>query len=249
MQQAVNKVYTKFGIIVVWKIPNDRKNKTMKKLMILIAGLILTNHTIWGRGVSSADSLRILSSPDLFKLSSTWANEYAKTHPDAGIKVITIPETGMTVDLLNEGNISFVTGNFLSADETFWKMIVGRDVIVPVINSLNPFMIEISQKGISPENLALFLNDEKNRNWNVVTGKDSYVDLYFINDGSIINGITEFAKAGTAEIEGTKVENTVELINAIRKDLYSIGFCKLIDIIDAENQSLMEGAVYHIKIT
>ena len=35
--------------------------------------------------------------------------------------------------------------------ESVWNLVVGRDVIVPVMNIKNPFLAEINRKGISRE--------------------------------------------------------------------------------------------------
>ena len=52
-------------------------------------------------------------------------------------------------------------------NESLWKVVVGRDVIVPVINAKNPFLDEINQHGISPDVLSAFLKNEDYRNWGI----------------------------------------------------------------------------------
>ena len=76
--------------------------------------------------------------------------------PGANIKVINIADQKKAADLIKEGSIGFVSNEFYSGlkNESLWNEVVGRDVIVPVINAKNPFLDEISQHGISPAALS-----------------------------------------------------------------------------------------------
>ena len=60
-------------------------------------------------------------------------------------------------DLIKEGSIGFVSNEFYSGlkSESLWKVVIGRDVIVPVINAKNPFLEEINLHGVSPEHLSV----------------------------------------------------------------------------------------------
>ena len=46
-------------------------------------------------------------------------------------------------------------------------MDIGKDALVPIINSKNPFLSEIKKQNISPVILAQILMNPKNRKWNV----------------------------------------------------------------------------------
>jgi glycine cleavage system H lipoate-binding protein/ABC-type phosphate transport system substrate-binding protein len=223
----------------------------MKRTIILLISLLLMicdnirgNLIVTERNLSSSDSIRVLSSPDLYNLSIKWAGEYNKLFPETKIKVISVSDTKMVNKLLEKGDIGFVSNEYYSgfANESTWKVVVGRDVIVPVINSKNPYLDEISEKGISPESFALFLNNRDSRKWGTLLKGDqnSSANFYCINDGSISNLIAGFLKTDKNKIDGIKVENAEELLSAIKKDPYAIGFCKMINILNLKNQTLAE---------
>jgi ABC-type phosphate transport system substrate-binding protein len=190
------------------------------------------------------DSVRVLSSPDLYKLSLKWANEYNKISQDAKIKVISITDREMAENLLKKGELGFVSEEYYSGfdRESKWNIVVGRDVIVPVISSTNPFLNEIFKKGISPESFTRFFSNTDSMMWGTLLNikQNLPANYYFIDDESISKGISEFLKTGRVEIGGTKTENAEEMIAAIKKDPYAIGFCKMINILDPENQRLAE---------
>ena len=150
----------------------------------------------------------------------------------------------MADNLINKGNIGFVSNEYYSGfeSESIWKVVVGRDVIVPVINSKNPYLEEISQHGISPGAFVQFLNNPDSQKWGTLlkNEQNSPANYYWINDESIKKGLSEFLKANQIMSNGIEVEDGEEMISAIQKDPYAIGFCKMVNILDFKNQSIVE---------
>jgi glycine cleavage system H lipoate-binding protein/ABC-type phosphate transport system substrate-binding protein len=229
----------------------DQKIKIMKKSVFMLFSLLMIGCTsLYGKDtatkMSSAaeDTLRILSSPDLYNLSVRWANEFNNTHPGTKIKISSISDRKIINDLVTGGNIAFVSNEYFSVtpDDSFWKLVVGRDIIVPVINSSNPFLQEINQHGVSPEKLKLCIENPDSKSWGtMLTNKEkASVKYYRTNDLSVTKAIAEFLGKGEAPLSGIEVANGTELISAIQKDPYAIGFCKMITLLDQKNQNLIE---------
>jgi glycine cleavage system H lipoate-binding protein/ABC-type phosphate transport system substrate-binding protein len=222
----------------------------MKSKTILLISLILMNYAIGGSSVitgtnlSSDDSVRVLSTPDLCNLAATWAVSYNKSFPESKISVTRISDEKTAGNLLAQGYIGFVTDEYYSGlkSESLWKLVVGRDIIVPVINSKNPFLKEIEQKGISPAGFGAFFSHKDSMNWGTLlrSNHNSPADFYLINDKSISKGISEFVNSDKVKIHGIEVENAGEMIAAVQKDPYALGFCKMINIFDINNQSVAE---------
>ena len=65
--------------------------------------------------------------------------------PGSNIKVINASDQKSASELIRQGSLGFVSAEFLGTnrDESIWKTVVGRDVLVAVINSKNPFIKEI----------------------------------------------------------------------------------------------------------
>lgn len=223
----------------------------MKKAIYLLIGILLMNYSysssmdlVRENNSQAGDSLKIFSTPDLYNLSIKWAEEYNKVYPDKKIKVVTVSDTKLVSSLIEKGNNGFVSSAYYSEvnSESLWKVIVGRDVIVPVINSKNPYLNEISQHGISPEALASFLNNKDSKNWGTLmkNNQNSPVHYYWINDESVSKGLAGFLKTDPTKQEGIKVENGESMIAAIQKDPLAIGFCKMVNIIDFNKHTIAE---------
>jgi len=223
----------------------------MKRTIILLISLFLVNYcnisglaSVTESNPSATDSIKVLTTADLYNLSAKWAEEYNLLYPASKIKVISVSDSKITDNLISEGNIGFVSDGYSIGlkSESLLKVVIGRDIIVPIINSNNPYLKEIYEKGISPETLVKFFNNPDSKLWgNLLKNKqNSPVRYYWINDESLIKGLSEFLKIDKKKINGIEVENGKEMISAIQNDPYAIGFCKMVNILDFKTQSIVE---------
>jgi glycine cleavage system H lipoate-binding protein/ABC-type phosphate transport system substrate-binding protein len=223
----------------------------MKRVIYLLISLLLINYSnISGKGLitetisSPGDTIRVFSTPDLYHLTVKWADEYRILYPDINIKVSDVSDNDLTGKLFEGGHIGFISNERFSGfnDESLWKVVVGRDIIVPVINSKNPFFNEIFQKGISPETFAGFFNNKDSQTWGTLlkSNDNSNVSFYRINDESIRKGLAGFLKTDMIYSSGIEVKNAEEMISAIQKDPYAMGFCKMISILDFNSQRIVD---------
>jgi glycine cleavage system H lipoate-binding protein/ABC-type phosphate transport system substrate-binding protein len=221
----------------------------MKRIIYLLISLLLINYSnaesspfIPESNNLTSDSIKVISTPDLYNLTNLWANEYNKMFPGSKLEIIRVSDSRMANDLLERGAIGFTSNEYFSGFDngSIWKVVVGRDVIVPVINSKNPFLEEISRKGITPESFTDFFNNSDSRTWGTLLKGDqkSNAGLFVINDNSISKSIAGFLGTEAISDYGIKVNNAGELLSNIQKDPYAIGFCKLVSIMDPENREL-----------
>lgn len=222
----------------------------MKNNIILIIGLLLlfcTNHssklTASNIKTSHEDSISVLSSPDLFDLSSFWAREFNSLNPSAKIRVIYSPVV-KTSELNVDAKLGFISQEYYSAikNQALWKEVIGRDVLVPVINSNNPFLAEIFKQGIAPGKLVQIFTHPEHRNWATLLKevKNAPLNYYLINDISIKARIVNFLQLDQIPADGTEKTSGKELVAAIQKDPLGFGFCRLTDIVDSGNRQIVE---------
>jgi glycine cleavage system H lipoate-binding protein/ABC-type phosphate transport system substrate-binding protein len=223
----------------------------MKRAIIFLTCLLIVRYSCLAgstpvnkSGFLPSDSIVILSTPDLYNISTKWAAEYNKLNSGTKINVISVTDAGMAESLSDKGKIGFITGDGSSVlnEQSFTKLVVGRDVLIPVVNSNNPLMKEINLKGISPENLLVYLNSKEGRKWGTLLNdsQSTPANFYFVDDKIISEEIAEFLGQTELQIDGIKKENGNELLAAIQKDPYGIGFCKMVNVIDFQNQALIE---------
>jgi len=190
-------------------------------------------------GIPSANTLNILSSAELSSLATNWADEFGKLNPGLKITIHDFPEN----QILESSFISFISdqNHELITDETKWKMVIGRDAVVPIINAKNPLLNEIYRQGVSTEKLAQLLANPEKQNWeSLISGsKNLPIHYYIIDNTAIETAVCNFAKMNSTASSSTLVVNAEELLSAIRKDIYAIGFCKLTDVRDATTKDFL----------
>jgi len=223
----------------------------MKSTMILFIGLILLNFSFpdgkdygTGNALPSDDSITVFCSPDLYTLTAAWASEYCILNSDVKIKVINVTESSAAGKLNINRNLGFISSEYSGMyDESTWNVVVGRDIIVPVFNSKNPFADEIYKQGISSEEFAQIFNNPEMKNWGTLLNnqKNVPVNFYMIDDESINSGMAKLLNVNQITIDGIRVENGEQLISSVQKDPYSIGICKMTNILDLNNQNTAEG--------
>jgi glycine cleavage system H lipoate-binding protein/ABC-type phosphate transport system substrate-binding protein len=223
----------------------------MKKAIIFLTGLLLMNYSVLCGGnssmkspASSSDSIKVLCSPDLFNLSVKWTEEYKKSFSEMKIKIINLKDTKIAGNLVGKGCIAFVSNDYSAGFETksVQKIVIGRDVIVPVINSKNPYLNDLFQHGISPETFNLFFENSASQKWGTLlkNSETTRAHYFWINDESITKGLSGFLKTNINNPGGTEVRNGEELISAIQKDPLAIGFCKLVNIQNFSTRKIRE---------
>ena len=82
------------------------------------------------------EAISFYSTPELYDLTKMWAGVFSKINPDIRINVVNATSSSVAENLDNSGTMSFVSEEFDSViyARTLWKVVVGRDVIVPVIH-------------------------------------------------------------------------------------------------------------------
>jgi glycine cleavage system H lipoate-binding protein len=145
-----------------------------------------------------------------------------------------------------EEGIGFITEEEYSIinNQSIRTLIVGREVIVPVMNMANPYRDEIYRKGISQLGLAGILNSTVKPGWGVLLGNskntpDIPLSLFSVNDPAINSAVANFANTDRLNLVGHRVENGQELISAIQKDPNALGFCRLVQIIDKNTRGIV----------
>jgi glycine cleavage system H lipoate-binding protein/ABC-type phosphate transport system substrate-binding protein len=224
----------------------------MKTRISFIIGILLLSCSIanskevtTGANPSPKGTINVYASPELYNLTTQWANEYLKVNPAVKINVIKSSAKSDTEGMPDTGEgIKFISSESYSGlnTQSMWSIVLGRDVIVPVMNTKNPLLDEICRKGITSDWLAWMFESPKRQNWGLLLGKEQNIPLnyYTFNDLSVSSGVANFLKNDQPEADGFKTSSAQEMISAIQNDPNSFGFCKFIQLIDPKNQNLAD---------
>ena len=211
-------------------------------IILLLAGLCISCNREKAQEPARQDKIVFYSSPGLYELASEWAGVFCKLNPEVDIEVLKTSESSNVENPDNTAQLSLFTSDFESEvyDRSMWKVTVGRDIIVPVINSRNPLIQEICKQGISPAGLARILNNSGHTTWSTLieNGPDVPVNLYTTNDPVLHSGIARFLEIEQVSFSEKHTRASQELVTTVQADQFALGICYLADMIDPQNQNM-----------
>jgi glycine cleavage system H lipoate-binding protein len=217
----------------------------MKNLLLFTAFLMLIQTGVAAGQKSqnelsqnSVNSVRVTTAPEIEGLTRLWINGFESANP--GMKAELLPLSSSS-----DADIQFVTGNSLSSgkDGPSWKMVVGREVIIPVISESNPYFNDVFNTGISPEKFTALMTAEESFTWGRLLGNASTVPVTVLltGDKTIGSFVARFANTEVDKLHVSAVSSPADFMEAIRKNPETIGFCSLADITDTKSQAFLEG--------
>ena len=223
----------------------------MKTRIFLIVTLLLLNclysnskEASSGGSDSLSGSINLTASPELYDMTMKWANEYIRLNPTQKINVSKTSENNIS-EIIGSGELGIVSDEFYHKlnNSSTWSMVVGRDVIVPVMSSKNPLLNEIYLKGITIKELSQIISNPENRNWGDLIGSAQKIPVHFYttNDQSASSVLRSLKNLHQSISNGIQSSSTAEMILAIQNDPNAIGFFNLIQISDQNNKNLLEG--------
>lgn len=180
-------------------------------------------------------TLQIVCSPELIDLTSSWVAGFGKLHPGQKIDVVIQSEE----TTLQKGNLYFLANSHSSMEnkETAWKMVIGHDLVVPVINIKNPLLAEINKEGLTADDFARLLSGDSDWSAFIEGASKTPVQCYITEDQNVISRLADFSKTEKESMQTTKVNTASELIAMVQKNVNAIGFCSLTDALNFEKNT------------
>ncbi|WP_439184482.1 hypothetical protein [Carboxylicivirga taeanensis] len=186
------------------------------------------------------EALNIRYSPELQPLVTNWIVEYQSFTPAVTIKANELTDASTR----DKEYVSFVSDETVSslAQSSHWKVVVGHDAIVPIINTNNPLLQEIIVQGITAEKLALLFKQSAELNWATLLDEvpNQPLHFYLYDDESVLKRLANFIHSESTLINVRRVSSSEELIAAVQSDKYAIGFCRLNEIRQLDSNEWIE---------
>jgi len=204
-------------------------------LLTMVCMIVAGNTATAGGAPDKATAITVYSSPGLYPMIIKWTGEYSRLHPGQQIQVIKAEGSSQANFAAKSGEVRFISGDDLAPRQatTGWQSVVGREVTVPVMNTANPYLAEIIQKGISPEEFAASINLSGKQQWGTLLGNGSVepVHYYIVDDPEIKSQLSGFLGSDALKTGSFKSVTKEEMAAMVRLDPYAIGFCRLTDLL------------------
>lgn len=175
----------------------------------------------------------------IYPLLKIWTEEFMKMHP--GVTINLVKEgTGRGIENLRLGNshIAMISREMSPEEEALGYAIfaVAKDAVVPIINSRNPVIEQILEKGMSHRQLQILFSMDDKPTWGEIYMKenDAPVNVYIRSDPSGAAMIwSNFLLVDNNDLNGTGLEGDDLMVQQVLADSNSIGYCNMIYIWDS----------------
>jgi glycine cleavage system H lipoate-binding protein/ABC-type phosphate transport system substrate-binding protein len=188
---------------------------------------------------SEKEQITVSSTPDLMPLAEMWMNGYTAQHPGYLLQYKDLSQARKSGDAMS---IAFIPENDwnLLEQKPAWKMVVGREVVVPVMNAANPLSGLIAERGFSPEQLAGIFSDQRVADWGILLGLEPQapVHIYTLNNSVVQSAVSGFLGIDPSLFRGIQLESEEALIAAIAGDPNGIGFCRIVSVPDVSREGV-----------
>jgi len=225
--------------------------KTMKKIIFLLIGilLIVSNVAISNERSDEDKGTKdktqsIYCSPDLFYLSQQWTSRYCELNQGSNIDLIKANPVEFNEIFNTETSLGIISDRYIKSIDngSIWITLVGREVIVPIINLNNPLINEIDQQGISRQDLTGIFDNSQAMGWESLLESEekTTMNYYFVKDDQIRSEISKYINSDIIQFKGIEVSDSKELVKSVQNDPNALGFCELTDVLKSNNQELID---------
>lgn len=184
---------------------------------------------------ASKEVLVIESSRFTTPLAKKWATEYVKYNPN--IEIVFSQD-----DQSSDADLSLVSATSNDGSEFTHT---ARFALLPVTNSENPFLNELSRKRLNNKTIRELFFDNYNFEDNNNSSEEPKYDITIYSGNNADSFAEAFASHfgySKADLKGRKISgNDIFLINAVQKDNEGITFNNLSYIFDIETRNIKEG--------
>ncbi len=217
----------------------------MKPKVSLMIGLLLLQ-TGLAAAINDKNELRrnvvnevnVAAAPETQALTAAWVEAFRAASPEARVNMIT-PDKAGPADI----QIIAASSTDMVADPDAWKIVVGRDVIVPVMNEGDPCLSLVSGRGISPQDYAAILSSGGIYTWgNLLKTEDrTPVTVIVPGDRAALIAIARFASLDPGTVTATQLSDVKGLAALNGAKPGTIAFCRLSDITDRTGHAFVPG--------
>lgn len=221
------------------------KYNFIKFIVLIISFSIIFSSC--GKKSDSNNTVSISGAFALYPMAVKWADEYKKINPEIQIHISAGGAgKGMTDALSGMVDLGMVSRS-ISKEETdkgAWYIAVAKDAVLPTINSGNPALKDLQNKGLRKSDFEKIFITGDITEWGKISGGISKEKINVFTRSDACGAGEMWAKymgKKQEDIKGTGVFGDPGMADAIRKDINSIGYNNIIYIYDINTKKKHEG--------
>jgi len=201
-----------------------------------------------GAGDQLKGKITISGAFALYPLTVKWAEEFHKLHPRVTINISAGGAGKGMADALSKMVDLGMYSKEPSPEERAkgaWLIASAKDAVLPVMNSSCQFIAHIRSKGMTKQKLYDIFITEKIKTWGQLLGSASKEELLVFTRSDACGAADMWAKflnnKKQEDLEGLGVNGDPGVADAVRKNVYGIGYNNLNFIFDMQTRKPYPG--------
>jgi glycine cleavage system H lipoate-binding protein/ABC-type phosphate transport system substrate-binding protein len=222
------------------------KAKQLKLIgFFLLVYILAISKPVSGNFNEAVDTLKISCSSEMYTVVSEWAKDFSENNSGVHLQVSNIDREKINSQMDDVNQLLFVKDNdeILNRTDLLWQILVTREIIVPVMNSSNPYKDVICSQGISLERFKQTLNNQELQSWgNLLSNQqETPVQICVSTNPTVQDAIKEILEPTNVKRENLIEKSEDEVLLFLNQNPNAIGFCKLSTLLDENMQTLLAG--------
>lgn len=216
----------------------------MKRVAVVIIGLILLQagavngqEEKWNAQGSKA-ALTVAADPEVTEIAELWIRAYINNNTGREVTLLPAGESG-NADL----RLFAATPADNEAMKNEWRVVVARDILVPVMSSENPFIENVMSGGIDPSSLGMLLTSSEGMTWGRLLHTDNTnpVTILIPAGDAALTSLARFSGVEPGLITARRLSSPGEITAILRSNPETILFCRLASITGENGTRIAEG--------
>jgi glycine cleavage system H lipoate-binding protein/ABC-type phosphate transport system substrate-binding protein len=215
----------------------------MKTKIFTISVLLLLAVIVFGNNdevtpPTSKKTINVFSSSETYDLVESWTSAYANINIEQNFEINLTDNSALKSIITDDNTLGFIVKHPDEAmiSDLTWQMVVGRNVVVAVINKENPYTETLNKVGVSAQKISEMLKSGQPKNWNMLLKNqlDAPIRVYLQNKPEVELSVSKFLGIEPSELTIIDSKTSEEFLSAIQNDKYAIGFCLLANVANLE---------------
>lgn len=185
----------------------------------------------------------------LYPITARWAEEFQKIHPKVRIDISAGGAgKGMTDALSGMVDLGMFSRGITDVEKAkgVWWIAVAQDAVLPTINTQSPFVENVHKLGFTQQDFEDIFIHRKIQNWekwcNGTDFKNIAMNVYTRSDAcGAAQMWAEYLGENQEDLFGTGIFGDPGMADAIKSDLYGIGYNNVIYIYDIKTRKRHPG--------
>ncbi len=193
------------------------------------------------------ETITISGAFGLYPMAIKWAEEFKKIHPEIRLDISAGGAgKGMTDVLYENVDLGMLSRdiNHREIEKGAYPVAVVKDAVIPTFNSANPVAKNILSQGLTKKEFTEIFIEEKYQYWGQVLKIQDVTPLHVYTRSDAAGAPETWAKylnKKQEDLKGVGVFGDPGLAQAVKNDIYSVGFNNVVYVYNSATQVPHQG--------